>query len=543
MEAIRIRHLRSLGDTDYIDIAPITVLLGKNSSGKSTFLKTFLMLKQTFEQRVRGPLLFWGNYVDFGDFKTAITKGKKGRKSIELEFKIKVPFYLLESRARRVSKDDERDSFNIIAKIKVSQRSNKNTDGTNDLYISHISFSFLENIVNIDINSDCKLSSVTVNGTPYTKLVKDVVAEDRGTIFPVFFDVFKDNDGSMERYSLGPAAYFHYEYNFLLPNLVMNKLREVALSLAHNKINPKRIMNIISRISLKRPEDGLHHLVDIGSKIPIWKNKTSMWKKDEKTKIQLQTLWDLIIFEYFFRLRNIAEDYIRGLGRNIKYSAPVRANANRYYRSQNLALDEIDPSGENLPMYISNLAEDEMKKLTEWLKENFDLHISVKKESGHLQVLIGETEDEQFNIADTGFGLSQVIPILVQMWSLTHLESSRGRYGRFYRVGPILYLIEQPELHLHPEMQSRLAMIFSRAEKMARKNKWPLKIICETHSEAMINRFGHEIRQGNTSDKNISIVIFEKDPDTGITKTRTTKYDKNGQLEDWPWGFFDPEMD
>ena len=65
---IKIKNFRSFRDTDYIDIKPITILIGRNSSGKSSFLRTFPMLKQSFEERTRSPILLYGNYIDFGSY-------------------------------------------------------------------------------------------------------------------------------------------------------------------------------------------------------------------------------------------------------------------------------------------------------------------------------------------------------------------------------------------------------------------------------------------------------------------------------------------
>ncbi|MEC4869038.1 MAG: AAA family ATPase, partial [Jaaginema sp. PMC 1078.18] len=71
MEEIRIEHLRCLSDTGDISIKPITILLGQNSSGKSTFLRVFPLLKQSVESRTTGPILWNGRLVDFGNYEDA----------------------------------------------------------------------------------------------------------------------------------------------------------------------------------------------------------------------------------------------------------------------------------------------------------------------------------------------------------------------------------------------------------------------------------------------------------------------------------------
>ena len=63
MDAIRIENLRCLADTGLIDIKPITLLVGANSSGKSTFLRAFPLLRQSIMASVglhsREPILWY----------------------------------------------------------------------------------------------------------------------------------------------------------------------------------------------------------------------------------------------------------------------------------------------------------------------------------------------------------------------------------------------------------------------------------------------------------------------------------------------------
>ena len=75
MDTIQIKNLRLLEDTGPIEIKPLTVLLGSNGSGKSTFLRVFPLLKQSIEQRISSPILWYAGekgYVDFGSFKEAV---------------------------------------------------------------------------------------------------------------------------------------------------------------------------------------------------------------------------------------------------------------------------------------------------------------------------------------------------------------------------------------------------------------------------------------------------------------------------------------
>lgn len=85
MEKIRIKNLRSLRDTGNIELKPLTVVVGKNSSGKSTILRTFPLFKQTLETKVADPILWYGRYVDFGDYKQSRNRHAE-QELIEFEF-------------------------------------------------------------------------------------------------------------------------------------------------------------------------------------------------------------------------------------------------------------------------------------------------------------------------------------------------------------------------------------------------------------------------------------------------------------------------
>lgn len=76
MEKIGVKNFRSLRNISNIDIKPITVLVGKNSSGKSSFIRIIPLIKQSIETKISEPLLWYGNFVDLGDFEECLSKGK-----------------------------------------------------------------------------------------------------------------------------------------------------------------------------------------------------------------------------------------------------------------------------------------------------------------------------------------------------------------------------------------------------------------------------------------------------------------------------------
>ncbi len=100
--------------------------------------------------------------------------------------------------------------------------------------------------------------------------------------------------------------------------------------------------------------------------------------------------------------------------------------------------------------------------------------------------------------------------------------------------------IEQPELHLHPAHQARLARMIVGALKASREAGREVPIMIETHSEALVNGLGDFIEARELSPDDVQIVIFEQDEATRQTKLRIASYDEDGALRNWPFGFFAP---
>ena len=85
MDKLRLKNFRCFKDTGEVDIKPITVLIGANSSGKSSFLKTFPLMKQSVGEMVNGAFLWAGPLVDMKDFDNTV---RSGENEIILEYTI-----------------------------------------------------------------------------------------------------------------------------------------------------------------------------------------------------------------------------------------------------------------------------------------------------------------------------------------------------------------------------------------------------------------------------------------------------------------------
>lgn len=126
--------------------------------------------------------------------------------------------------------------------------------------------------------------------------------------------------------------------------------------------------------------------------------------------------------------------------------------------------------------------------------------------------------------ADVGFGLSQVLPVVVQLVGSTNS----------------LVMIEQPEIHLHPKIQSRLADIL--IESVVENGN---QLLIETHSEHLLMRIQRRLREASVEGFDASRVgvNFVSSVD-GTSRIEPLRMDDEGHLIDpWPGGFFDERLD
>ncbi len=192
-------------------------------------------------------------------------------------------------------------------------------------------------------------------------------------------------------------------------------------------------------------------------------------------------------------------------------------------------------------MFIDNLSQERKTSYEQFVFSLFKFTPITQSAQGHLNIKIKDSEGETFNLADLGFGYSQILPIITMLWYYsTGLDMPKFPYDNKRQTATIL--IEQPELHLHPAMQAELADAFIFSIKEARKNKVRLNIMIETHSPVIINRIGRRIYEEKINPDMVSVSLFEVNENMHSTDVRTVKFNAEGVLEEWPLGFFEPKL-
>ena len=131
-----------------------------------------------------------------------------------------------------------------------------------------------------------------------------------------------------------------------------------------------------------------------------------------------------------------------------------------------------------------------------------------------------DNETDMVNIADVGFGVSQVLPVLVAV-----IVAEPGR----------LVYLEQPELHLHPRAQVALARVLGDAAKRG------VRVIVETHSSLLLLGIQTLVAEGDLSSELVKLHWFTRRED-GVTEVDSVDLDEAGTYGEWPEDFADVSL-
>lgn len=140
----------------------------------------------------------------------------------------------------------------------------------------------------------------------------------------------------------------------------------------------------------------------------------------------------------------------------------------------------------------------------------------------HFEMLIQHPITKEYeNLADVGYGVSQVLPVLAGGYSLGSGQT---------------FIVEEPEIHLHPKAQASLADFFA---TLYERN---IQCILETHSEHLIIRLQKYVATGRINPKHL--LVYYVHSNGGVKSVAKLRVGRNGMfLEKWPSGFFEERLE
>jgi hypothetical protein len=567
LNGLSLKNFKNFRGMHDIELKPLTLIFGANSSGKSSLIQSLLILKQTVEL-ANDPnlvLLSKGNYVDLGGYKEFINRHDESNNfsiRLFLDPLLAASFQILE----RLDSDKLRYSTVGIEIVFASDAK---------LYVNEIKL-----YVNEKSESFCSL-------IPY-KLQKEV--KEHKVMFPSIQDELSDETNY---YKVGnfndnhPFWYDLWERFKREKDLeqVTEKLREKIISLEQelSKVGEtfKETCNLIQdKIRESDQFDNLKEnleevqkvfyekeVSEINKTMAIFKERYDYVKNYDFNKFIVEIKkfnqnhiynlknflprpafieeggadlynqnpnkpydfnmefaqdYDINLSLFFIRISREIEIYLKKL----IYLGPLRDYPERYYIFSGNIPEYVGKSGRMVPdiLFENQKLLNEINILLEEVKLGYQVDIRKfnDEQSGARDVfalkLIDTKTGVDVSIPDVGFGISQVLPIIVQ--SMLSKDKT--------------ILIEQPEIHLHPKLQAEMGSMFAKCIKASRNNKF----IIETHSENLILRLQKMIRKKELDHEDVAVIYVDKDPNGSCCFK--LRLDEDGDfLDEWPDGFFE----
>jgi predicted ATPase len=224
---------------------------------------------------------------------------------------------------------------------------------------------------------------------------------------------------------------------------------------------------------------------------------------------------------------------------NIYYLAPLREYPKREYQWSGASPSHVGYRGEytihailaatirNETRLIPESSEEKpfQEVIAYWLKKLGLIHEFALKEiaegTGLFRAIVKtSTESSEVFLTDVGFGVSQVLPALVLLY--------------YVPEGSII-LMEQPEIHLHPSVQSGLADAILQIAKQRN-----LQVIVESHSEHLLQRFQRRVAEESYPVEELKLYFC--DSQHGESKLIDLDIDEYGDIRNYPDNFFGDEM-
>ena len=523
LKALTLSNFKGISKTQEIRLAPLTLLFGANSSGKTSVLQSLLLLKQTIEEAESREtvLLPRGRLIDLGNYKELIY----GHES---------------SRELTVGMSFDQGASRMSAKHPVSP------DGTSDDAWSKLTFSGRGRQIRlrryeVGFGSwDNKLAGFICRRSKSRSSNDSMDSDSRG--FLLHLDYLNRNHRYIEdQWSRGGKDITTVLRS--LSQLITH--RESRQFAGEHESDTKKVQTTSDDLASLRTLEGKYANYSVGEFAKdveqVTKDRVlelNHFLPDRHLARRSTILPEYEFLAQSFRLRhwhNCINTFAFKAGLDVSvlleqliYLGPLREYPERHYIYSGNIVTNVGKSGRFMADLL--FRDDEVvDTLNEWLDRfGIGYRLSVKtlrdpEIKDLFAIRLREAgRDITVSPSDVGFGISQILPILVQ--SIV----SRNR----------TIIVEQPEIHLHPRLQAEIGSFLAECAISENQNQF----LVETHSEHIILRLQKLVREGKLSAKDISVVYVQKTNAGAIC--HDLRLDDNGDfIDDWPGGFFPERLD
>ena len=525
----RLTNFKAYGETVTIPIRPLTLIFGANSSGKSSIFQSLLLLKQTLEE-AKNPntaLLPKGSLVDLGTYSDFVH-----RQDIDRDFEFRVRFDL---ESRSVATGEMGLESPREQAIEILKDAGVMSAGLT------FRFSYDE-----EKHAAVALPRVALTiGNELQPLISDI-----GRKFTINFESefwrqwwnnmkkhFADLLNLAYNAELGEEECEVEELRRILQNSqledAINDLKEMKSAL-FNAEYKNFIPDSVNLFPLppERKQSIFNAVLCIMTNYPTEDGNTADYGDIYRRDFREES--DRSIREVVAHLCDSLSPFLR----NLVYLGPLRRQPEHYYEYSGDISEYVGQRGENLPSvllkkpYVLKKIADDLKRLD----VSYRLKLSrLRHQDGSLSNIFSlHLTDKNTHITasirDVGFGISQVLPIVVQC----RLSAKKT------------LLIEQPEIHLHPAQQAKLGDLFIRSA-LEQKNT----LLLETHSENLLLRILRRIRETNDNElpegfppirpEDVAI-LYVQPGEKGAQVIEIPVTEDGDFARPWPQGFFDERV-
>lgn len=556
---IGIKRFKGINSLNSLELKPITVLCGRNSSGKTSILESLLLLKQSSEKHLSLDRLDQnGKYVRLGTFKDILFKSsdetlQSTEKSLVFSFTIdrKTRWRIADKRQEKAS--EKTSNIDLVFQNKKEDNSLFDNIVLEKIILRNTENKAIDEISLTKLDQNQTLLTWNLKSRINSSIIKDIgeIRYDEVNISSFFANTnISETEDTiiLTRVSVPHVDSSQYssvlneEFQPLLDlrnhlNYIQKDGDSIKDSIDRNLlIKVKELFEIQKEDVIKSVKGNYRNLISLNDEI--------LKDKDKNADILTEQIKDLlkyierILNEEIIGFRlNISEE-LRNLISELKkfhFIGPLREEPSLRYICEDQKL-EIGIRGENAPLIYESEKEGEIQEFS--IYEDHDFKIIKNKKMNEIlniwsdyfkfgEISRKKESDSMFSLfinnhklKHVGFGISQVLPILLEGIRMDKHDT---------------LILEQPEIHLHPDLQMRLADLFI-GMGLSKRNS-----IIETHSEHIVNRIVRRIVEDSEDKigKLIGIYFVKMDKDGLILEE--INIGKEG-IKNWPKDFFDEAM-
>ncbi len=537
LKSISLENFKAFGQRTRVSLAPITLIYGQNSSGKSSILQSLNLLKQTCESHDANALLLprsEGGLADLGSFHELLFDHDQSR---SLKIRIDSPLQDLRRLKGVGQPGDLRHSVGL--ELVYSRKSVKEEISLDSVHLYDdgedqplASYEKLDSPRQVQLADFGLFSRYRLRDRRQLRQMKCVSCSSDSSYWEAAYESMQSQKQSLidcfnqvletgaldQPRSASEGRYLEeraeIERNggsrrtISLRSFVSFLTSELSFDDFRNRMAKDQIGQLLA----------VEGFIPIGSRFEeghVYRVVAEVLRRSRSSPGRVTDLGNVAVFAGQLIERSLLNLFPLG---------PFRKPPARWYVFSGTTPQDVGLDGQSLPDLIFR-NEEIRNQANEWLNRldiGYELNArSVGAPGSDLfELRLRDTRRKnrvEVSLTDVGFGISQILPLIVQSVAATNQTIT----------------IEQPEVHIHPKLQADLGDLLIESIKKPRQNQF----LIETHSEHLALRLQRRIREKQLSPKDVSILYVSRSENG--SKVIRLRLDEEGRFIDgFPGGFF-----